>query len=129
MHMGFLITDTIPLSIYQYDREKQVWISESPDGATFADLELEYNINKRGANVLTITISVSGRVRNIDVEDALPKTEYDQLDVWIYEPELKRVLYKEQVQAIQRLVKDKTETLYKRVTIGIFISFLSDQLV
>lgn len=111
LHIGYLITDTVPLSVYQFDREKQIWVAESPDGIVGNDFGLDYNIIKQGANELAITVSVSGQVRDIDVIAALSETKYDQFNVWINEPGLKRVLYKEQIQSIQRLVKDKTETL------------------
>ena len=111
IHMGFLITDTIPISVYQFDREKQVWAADSPVAQNInEDLGLKADVTKNEEKCLAVTVSVSGQVRLSDV-DATLSGKYDLLEVSINSPGLKRVLFKEQVLAIQRLVKDTTESL------------------
>jgi hypothetical protein len=112
VHLGFLITDTVSFVVYQFDRERQVWVAESPIGSNVIDdLGLNCEVTKRNGKSLAITVSVSGTVRQVDVEAALPNTVFDQLDIRISNPGLKRVLFREQVQVIQRTLKDNVESL------------------
>ncbi|MCM3082074.1 SAVED domain-containing protein [Brevibacillus agri] len=121
IHLGRLSTDTVPLTIYQYDRDNEIWVTDSNQEDTANDdLGLAHTVNQQGeSNVLVVTISVSGTVHLEDVEK-LVKMPYDHLGISISNPGVKRVLYMDQVKLIQKLFKDKTEELlaakrYRRI--------------
>jgi len=121
IHLGRLSTDTVPLTIYQYDRDNEIWVTDNnqEDTATY-DLGLSHVVNQQEENkVLVVTISVSGTVHLEDVEE-LVKVPYDHLGISISNPGVKRVLYRDHIKLIRKLFKDKTEELlavkrYRRI--------------
>jgi hypothetical protein len=110
IHMGFLLTDTIPITVYQYDRENQIWVSERQKSSDKEDIVVKENITLRDENELAITVNVSGTVRHKDVDEAI-NNGYDLLEIGIENPNVKGVLYKEDVQIIQKRLKALAENL------------------
>ncbi|QUG82483.1 SAVED domain-containing protein [Bacillus nitratireducens] len=106
--IGFLLTDTVPLSVYQFEREEGVWVSDHPDRKKEVELTSSADIN--GEDKLAILVSVSGKVKMKDVQESLGD-KFDSVSFEINDPGLKRVLYKQDVSYIQSQIKEEVEKL------------------
>jgi len=106
--MGFLLTDTVPLSIYQFEREEGVWVSDRPDRGK--EVELSSSSDISGEDELAVLVSVSGKVKMKDVQESLGD-KFDSVSFEINDPGLKRVLYKQDVSYIQSHIKEGVEKL------------------
>lgn len=111
IHLGSLLTDTVPYSIYQYDRETGFWVQDNPGVNNNINLTFSTNIN--GNASLALIVSISGIVKPISVEEAIGKA-YDHISFEINDPGLKRVLYKEEVLKIQAKIKNEVEKLLQK---------------
>lgn len=113
IHMGFLLTDTISLTVYQYDREKQIWVCDYPDGEQQKEHVIEENIVLSDSNELVVSVSISGHVHQKDIDDVIEK-KYDLVEVGILNPGVKQVLYNKDVAKIQSRLKEIVETLIQQ---------------
>ncbi|HDR6218341.1 TPA: SAVED domain-containing protein [Bacillus cereus] len=111
IHLGSLLTDTVPYSIYQFNRETGLWVSDNP--GTNKDIILTCSKDVKDSAELAVLVSISDKVKNRTVEEVLDK-EFDVISFEIDEPGLKRVLYKEDVVNIQAKIKDDIEKLLQQ---------------
>ncbi|SEO90339.1 hypothetical protein SAMN04488134_11647 [Amphibacillus marinus] len=111
VHLGSLLTDTVPISTYQYNREDGLWVSSNP--GLNKDISLACSIETNGLPHLAVSVSVSGIVKIDSIQEVLGE-EFDTLSFEINEPGLKRVLYKEDVSNIQARIKNEIENLLQR---------------
>lgn len=110
VHIGFLLTDTIPVNLYQFNREKEVWVMKNQVESTKTELNLQNLIVNNSEKELVISVQVSGSIKKDDINDII-HTPYDLLDISISNPGVKRVLYSEDIKEIQQLLKEKVELL------------------
>ena len=113
VHMGFLLTDTLTLSIYQFDREKEVWVNNQPVEKEKTAIHLVEESRIKGEKELVLLVSVSGIVKLIDAEEAL-RRNFDYLSLTIDNPSVKRILYQEEVKSIQSRFKSLVEQLVQK---------------
>ncbi|AJD92891.1 hypothetical protein JMA_35740 [Jeotgalibacillus malaysiensis] len=113
IHMGFLLTDTLTLSIYQFDREKQVWVNNQPVEKEKTAIHLVEESRIEGEKELAVLVSVSGIVKLNDAEEAL-RRNFDYLSLTIDNPSVKRILYREEVKSIQSRLKGLVEHLIQQ---------------
>ncbi|RKD26475.1 hypothetical protein BEP19_16690 [Ammoniphilus oxalaticus] len=113
IHIGSLITDTNPVTIYQYDRMSMKWVFDSPEAPHVEDLGLTVNRNECSSNQLVVTIGLSGIVHTRDVEAVIPPKKYDSMEIKINNPRPDRVLYREHVSSILSLFR---EEIYDMIT-------------
>lgn len=113
VHLGFLLTDTIPISVYQYDRQKLVWVTNSEDNSIENRLNLQDHIVNNNEKDLVITVQVSGSIKADDIDDVIT-APYDLLEVTISDPGVKRILYSEDVKKVQSFIKEKAEMLIQQ---------------
>lgn len=113
IHLGFLLTDTLTLSVYQFDREEQVWVSNQPSEKEKNTIHLVEESRIEGAKELAVLISVSGIVKLEDVEETLIRN-FDYLSLTIDNPNVKRILYREEVKSIQSRLKSLVERLIQQ---------------
>ncbi|WP_405169799.1 SAVED domain-containing protein [Paenibacillus sp. FSL H8-0280] len=113
IHLGKLISDTVPLTVYQYDREVGFWVNKAPDKALLEDLNPTTSFTDKESNELVVTISVSDTITDEDVHAILGENQ-DRYDILIKNPHVKRLLYFEHVQQIQKLFKDNVEALHRQ---------------
>lgn len=113
IHLGKLLSDTVPLTVYQYDREAGFWVNKAPNASMLEELMPTSSFTDRGSKELIVTISISDTITNEDVHTILGE-ERDQYDIVIKNPHVKRLLYFEQVQQIQKLFKDEVEALHRQ---------------
>lgn len=113
IHMGFLLTDTLTLSIYQFDREKQVWVNNQPAEKEKTPIHLVEDSRIEGEKELVLLVSVSGIIKLSDAEEAL-KRNFDYLSLTIDNPSVKRILYQEEVKSIQSRLKGLVEQLIQQ---------------
>ena len=113
IHMGFLLTDTLTLSIYQFDREKQVWVNNQPAEKKKTAIHFVEDSRIEGEKELVLLVSVSGLVKLNDAEEAL-KRNFDYLSLTIDNPSVKRILYHEEVKSIQSRLKGLVEQLIQQ---------------
>ncbi|MFD2114252.1 SAVED domain-containing protein [Paenibacillus yanchengensis] len=112
IHLGKMLSDTIPLTVYQYERETGLWVNSLPEDKSLIGLNPSAIFKDVGAMQLVVTISVSDTVSEEDVQGAR-NFPHDRLDIRVENPHVKRLLYREQVQEIQQLFKDKSEELIR----------------
>lgn len=110
IHMGFLLTDTLTLSIYQFDRDKQVWVNNQSAEKEKTSIHLVEESRIEGEKELAFLVSISGMVKLKDAGEAL-KRNFDYLSLAIDNPSVKRILYQEEVKYIQSRLKDLVEKL------------------
>lgn len=106
-----MLTDTVLYSIYQFNRETGLWVSDNP--GTNKDIILTCSKDVKDSAELAVLVSISGKVKNRKVEEVLDK-EFDVISFEIDEPGLKRGLYKEDVVNIQAKIKDDIEKLLQQ---------------
>jgi hypothetical protein len=111
IHLGYLLTDTVPYSIYQFNREAQQWVSDNPGANKDLTLTVSQDIKENGD--LAVLVSVSGVVKLKSVEETLGN-DFDFISFEVDDPGLKRILYKEDVVNIQRKIKDDVEKLLQK---------------
>lgn len=111
VHLGFLLTDTVSYYIYQFDREKQLWVSNSLDSNE--DLSLTVTKEIKENSELAILVSVSGIVKSKSVEGTLEK-DFDFISFEVDNPGLKRILYRDDVIKIQSSIKAEVEKLLQK---------------
>lgn len=111
IHLGSLLTDTVPYSIYQFNRETQLWVSNNPGSDKNFTLTVSKEIKENLE--LAVLISVSGLVRLKSVEETLGN-DFDFISFEVDDPGLKRILYKEDVVNIQSKIKEGVEKLLQK---------------
>ncbi|WP_105979199.1 SAVED domain-containing protein [Bacillus paralicheniformis] len=111
IHLGSLLTDTVPYSIYQFNRETQLWVSDN--SGVNKDFTLTVSQDIRDCEDLAILVSVSGVVKLKSVEETLGK-DFDFISFEVNDPGLKRILYKEDVVNIQSKIKEDVEKLFQK---------------
>lgn len=113
IHMGFLLTDTLALSIYQFDRERQIWVNNQATEQKKNPIELKETMSANGEKELAILLSISGIVQLNDVQETLtPK--FDYISLTIDNPRVNRILYQEEIQFIQTKTKTAVEELIQK---------------
>jgi hypothetical protein len=108
IHLGSLLTDTVPFSIYQYNRETGLWVSDNPGKNKDIVLTVEKGI--KGCDTLAVLVSISGKVKMNSVAEVLGD-KFDFLSVEIDDTDVKRVLYREDIVNIQAKIKYEVEKL------------------
>jgi hypothetical protein len=111
IHLGSLLTDTVSYSIYQFDREKGLWVSDNPGENKDIVLTIEKGIKE--CDELAVLVSISGKVKMNSVTEVLG-VDFDYLNVEIDDPDVKRVLYREDVVNIQAKIKYEIEKLMQQ---------------
>lgn len=111
IHLGSLLTDTVPYSIYQYNRETGLWVSDNPTQEKDVTLTTFTDIKQN--EELAVLVSVSGVVKRKSVEETL-KRETDFISFGVDDPNLKRILYREDVVNIQSKIKGDIEKLLQQ---------------
>lgn len=113
VHMGFLLTDTLTLSIYQFDREKQNWVNNQYAEQEQIPIQLEKVICTNGEKELAILLSISGSVQLADVTETLNR-DFDYVSLTIDNPSVKRILYQSECKIIQVEIKAIVEQLIQQ---------------
>ena len=111
IHLGSLLTDTVSYSIYQFDREKGFWVSENP--GLNKDIMLAVKKEIKECDELAVLVSISGYVKMNSVKEVLGE-EFDSLCVEVDDPDVKKVIYKEDVVNIQAKLKYEIEKLMQQ---------------
>jgi hypothetical protein len=111
IHIGFLLTDTTPLTVYQYDRNNQNWVLSSPQGIQ-SGVKPEIEIITNGSKSLVVTIGLSGSVELNEVEDVIPDKDFDLFSIKIDDPRPDRVLYSDDVEVIKQLFYETVLTVH-----------------
>lgn len=111
IHLGSLLTDTVPYSIYQFNRETQLWVSDNP--GSNKELSLTVSQGIKGNLELAVLVSVSGLVKLESVEETLGN-DFDFISFEVDDPGLKRIIYREDVVDIQCRIKDDVEKLLQK---------------
>lgn len=113
VYLGFLITDKVPVTTFQYDRINNQWVGCNPAGTCQVD-NLKIKEQVRGKKELVVIISNSAPVKMIDVLeglDAVNFDNYDAIDISVDNPSIDRVLHSDDVKKIQLEFKSNVERL------------------
>lgn len=119
IHLGFLLSDTVPYTIYQWDREEEYWVHNQPQSEVPVSIKLKQDNYLEGNDEIAIAVGVSGRIHIKDVKEALNKAS-DILLMHTEKPSVKNILYRNEVKEIQIQVKERIEYLiseydYKKI--------------
>ncbi len=112
IHIGTLISDTVPATVYQYDRENQVWVTNAPSDKEnlFVSPQIQTQFrSETETSKLVVSLSVSALINIKDIEDVVTQP-FDLLEIKIDGPRINRILYREDVLAIQKSFKYSTES-------------------
>jgi hypothetical protein len=113
IHIGTLISDTVPATVYQYDREKQVWVTNAPSDMNTSIVSSQVHsqfTSKTDTSKLVVSLSVSALISLKDIEDVVTQP-FDLQELKIDDPGINRILYREDVLTIQRSFKYSIESL------------------
>ncbi|MGP0580097.1 SAVED domain-containing protein [Paenibacillus peoriae] len=113
IHLGKLLSGTVPLTVYQYDREAGLWVNKALNASMLEELMPTSSFTDRESKELIVTISISDTITDEDVHTILGG-ERDQYDIIIKNPHVKRLLYFEQVQQIKNFFNDEVEALQRQ---------------
>ncbi|MBT2716566.1 SAVED domain-containing protein [Bacillus sp. ISL-57] len=111
MHLGSLLTDTVSYSIYQFDREAGLWVSDSNEANKDIELSVSKDINNK--KELAVLVSISGIVKMNSVQEVLTGG-VDSIRFDIDNPGLKRLIYRNDVIYVQSKIKDEIEKLLQQ---------------
>lgn len=116
IHLGTLISDTVPVTVYQYDRYSQVWVSAAPHHlmGVLPDLDLKVSYTNAQAKTLTCMISVSYPIHLEDVKAVVKNNDFDLLNISVAQPSVDLVLYREHVSQVVKLFKSNVEKLHEK---------------
>lgn len=116
IHFGNLITDTVPVDVYQYERDSSKWVISKPDigmETKLPKLDLTLKKNIKGSKKIVASIGVTSKIHIEDIQEAMGIDDFDLLEIQAKDPEINRVLYQEQVSEVQRLFKAEFERLHQ----------------
>ncbi|MED2974082.1 SAVED domain-containing protein [Fictibacillus sp. B-59209] len=108
IHLGSLLTDTVPYPIYQFNRETGYWVAEHPGFSP--ELTLTSTKDLKNKKELAVLVSISGKVKCEYVDEVLEEP-YDAISFEINDPGVNRVVYRDDVRRIQVKVKEDIEQL------------------
>jgi hypothetical protein len=111
IHFGSLVTNTVPVQVFQYDRSLGKWVLGSPSGEVSDELKLESSFTSTNSNVLAVILGISASVSLHDVNEILALDKIDLLQIDANSTRLDRVLYREDVQAVTQ--RFRTELNYR----------------
>lgn len=113
VHLGTLITDTVPVYIYQFDRDNEKWVASAISNETneLQDIGLSTDFKCNNSKILVVKVSVSGNVNTDEIEKIIPTKHYDIFNISIKEPGVNKVLYSEHVKEIKGAFKYEIERL------------------
>lgn len=112
IHAGYLITDTTPVTVYQYERSNMVWIHSAPINEEIDDLGLSQYIQVVNSKKLVVAIGLSGRIYIEDINAVVKETSYDLLQITIDDPRPDRVLFQEHVKQIRDIFRVNVQRLH-----------------
>ncbi len=105
----FLQNDSSNIKIYQYFENKKKWVFDEKKG----DIIVKSNLKENNSNKLALALSISGEVKENDIEEILSK-DYDLLSVKIDNPKLSFLNYYDDVSKVKEKVKDELDSLIER---------------
>lgn len=109
IHFGKLVSDSVPVEIYQYDRSSQTWVRSENNGQIFEQTEVNVNFNQSESNILVITMEISSRIRKSDIAEILDQS-YNHVNISVGEPKIDAILYNKDVIKIKE--KFREQVLY-----------------
>lgn len=114
IHLGNLITDTIPIQVFQYDRNTGNWCLYAPDTKELEDLGLTYDLELRNSKTLIVSLAISSTIQHDDINAMISIGDCDFLEITIREPAIDKVLYKEDVDSVKNCFKSQVERLHQQ---------------
>lgn len=108
IHLGSLITDTIPAEILQYDRDRGLWVRNCTDLSRRDEVKLEKAFYPGEGTVLAVSFAVTGAIDRGDIAGVL-STDYDLLELRLPTVGTNRVLYRDDVLSCKRQFRDNVE--------------------
>lgn len=106
IHFGHLISDSVPIDVYQYNRAFQTWVRNTPTELPAHSMEVHVDLKTNNTNCLAVAIEVSGHIRSTDVSSAIGKT-HDLLKISVPDPKIDAVLYSDDVLKIKKTFQDE----------------------
>lgn len=100
VHLGKLISETVPVVVYQFDRDKQKWCFEG-DKEEVSQQKIVTNQSEEVHDTLVVTLQVSGRISDSLIKGTIGE-KFQHLDIRIENPELNAVLFNHDVQSIKQ---------------------------
>ena len=83
IHLGKLISSTVPVIVYQYDRDMRQWcLKDSDRTETPAGNQVKVVYSEEESKSLAVTVQVSGTIEKEIIRDAVG-TSFHHLDVSI----------------------------------------------
>ncbi|WP_285767515.1 SAVED domain-containing protein [Peribacillus sp. SI8-4] len=99
IHFGQLISDTVPVVVYQYDRKIQKWALENSSEKA-EEQKINVNISKDVHDSLVVTVQVSGMIAEKEVREVI-ESPYQHLDIRIEKPGIDAVIYNHDIKIIK----------------------------
>lgn len=119
IHLGKLISETVPVVVYQFDRDNQKWCFKSDKKE---HREVIVTQSEEVHETLVVTLQVSGRIGDNLIKDTVVE-KFQHLDIRIENPELNAVLFNDDVQNIKQSFRKelyKLNDLYRYKKIHLF---------
>lgn len=112
IHLGALVTDTIPVEILQYSRDTGLWVRENPQG-TGEQMGMQVALKEANADVLVVSVSITGTVDRSDIAEVVPCT-YDHLEMALASVGTEKVLYREDIISCKKQFRNHVEAALDR---------------
>lgn len=111
IQLGVLLSDTIPLEIYQYDREGKHWVGNAPPEKSdrIQQADILHDLVAKGSKALVVTVTVTMPIHIDDVAAVVDLDHADHLDIRLKDPGMDRVLYREDVNYFASIFKRQVE--------------------
>lgn len=119
IHLGKLISETVPVVIYQFDRNTQKWCLEDTKDEIIPHSIIVDKKDRYYNDSLVVTVQVSGTIDEEMVVETVG-LPYHHLDIRLENPELNAVLYNHDINNIRQIFRKELYRLndlhhYKKI--------------
>jgi hypothetical protein len=112
IHLGSLLTDTIPVEVLQYSRNEGLWV-RNRSGERCSGIQLRCTFDSHKADVLVVTLEITSTIDSRDIKTVLPE-QHDCLRMVLPSVGTDKVLHQEDVNHCKKQFRDYVEDSLRR---------------
>ncbi len=114
IHLGSLISDTLPVYVHQYDRNSQKWVRDCASSQEKQeDIGLLCKYENRNNKQLIVSVGISSPIDKADIDEIISTSQNSFLEITVQDAKIDRVLYFEHIEEIKKIFKHQIEEFLK----------------
>lgn len=118
LHFGFLITNRIPVHLFQYDRDAELWTTEgnTPNGwLDGIQIAHEPPVGTTNSGDCIIRLSISAPIDYRDCEAVVPGA-VSSLHISAPDPSVSRLLGQREISEVGKVFRESVETMLREIS-------------